>query len=66
MEKDVELITGGIVLIILGLVFRQIFVQLGQISPYIHSIVWFPWALIAIGIIAFVLGVLKLLGVAGI
>ncbi len=66
MEKDVKLITSGIVLIILGLVFRPLFVQLGQVRPFILSIMWFPWALVAIGGFAFVLGILKLFGVAGI
>ena len=65
MEKDVELITSGIVLIILGLVFRPLFVQLGHISPFILGIMWFPWALVAIGGFAFVLGILKLFGVVG-
>ena len=65
MEKDVKLITSGIVLIILGLVFRPLFVQLGQVSPFILSMMWFPWALVAIGGFAFVLGILKLFGVAG-
>ena len=66
MEKDVELITSGIVLIILGLVFRPLFVQLGHISPFILGIMWFPWALVVIGGFAFALGILKLFGVAGI
>ena len=65
MEKDVKLITSGIVLIILGLVFRPLFVQLGQVRPFILSIMWFPWALVAIGGFAFVLGILKLFGVSG-
>ena len=61
-----ELITGGIVLIILGLVFRPLFVQLGQISPFILGMMWFPYALVVIGCLAFILGIFKLFGVAGI
>ncbi len=67
MDIDVEAITSGIVLIILGLVFIPLFAQLMKISPsVIGNLIWFPYSLIAIGVLALALGVLKLIGFIGI
>lgn len=59
MESGVELIIGGIILILIGFVFYPVYNALANITPSSPSFTWISIVLIAFGVVLIILGAIK-------